>query len=113
MKIRQITIRLPEKLIQEMDKLVKEGRFKSRSQIIQFALADFIYKVNKIKFTPKGKGRKLVQLNILVPMWMKEALREIAEEGYFRDVTAIVRYAILNFFYQQQCKEEEVQFISA
>jgi len=39
-----ISIKLPEAYIEKIDKLIKEGRFTSRSELIRFALLDLFRK---------------------------------------------------------------------
>ena len=43
MRARVVSVRLPEELIEEVERLVEKGRFKSRSEAIREALRSFLH----------------------------------------------------------------------
>lgn len=50
-----ISVKLPEAYIKKMNKLIKEGRFTSRSELIRYALLDLFRKEEEIEKTEKKK----------------------------------------------------------
>jgi Arc/MetJ-type ribon-helix-helix transcriptional regulator len=42
-RARVVSVRLPAELLEEVEKLVEEGRFRSRSEAIREALRSFLY----------------------------------------------------------------------
>ncbi len=43
-----ISIKLPEAYLREIDKLIEEGRFTTRSELIRYALMDFFRKEKNV-----------------------------------------------------------------
>jgi putative addiction module CopG family antidote len=48
LRARVVSVRLPEELIEEVERLVKEGRFKSRSEVVREALRSFLHERSPI-----------------------------------------------------------------
>jgi len=56
-----ISMHLPKEMLQELDELVKQGRFPSRSEAIRIAVRDLIIKESGLK------QRELELQQILIP----------------------------------------------
>lgn len=54
--MRIISVKLPEKYIQKMDELIKDGRFTSRSELIRYALLDLFRKEESNRVEIKGRA---------------------------------------------------------
>ncbi|MFP3190452.1 MAG: ribbon-helix-helix domain-containing protein [Thermoproteota archaeon] len=53
--MRIISVKLPEKYVEKIDELIKEGRFTNRSELIRYALLDLFRKEEENKNEIKGK----------------------------------------------------------
>ncbi len=56
-----ISVHLPKQLLEELDEMVKQGRFPSRSEAIRVAVRDLIYRENGLR------QRELELQQILIP----------------------------------------------
>jgi Arc/MetJ-type ribon-helix-helix transcriptional regulator len=56
-----ISVHLPKQMLQELDELVRQGKFPSRSEAIRVAVRDLILKENELK------QRELELRQILIP----------------------------------------------
>jgi len=56
-----ISVHLPKQLLEELDEMVKQGRFPSRSEAIRIAIRDLLYRENGLR------ERELELQQILIP----------------------------------------------
>jgi len=56
-----ISVHLPKQLLEELDEMVKQGRFPSRSEAIRVAVRELIYRENGLR------ERELELQQILIP----------------------------------------------
>jgi Arc/MetJ-type ribon-helix-helix transcriptional regulator len=56
-----ISVHIPKQMLEELDEMVKQGRFPSRSEAIRVAVRDLIYRENGLR------QRELELQQILIP----------------------------------------------
>ncbi len=55
-----ISVHLPKEMLQELDELVKQGRFPSRSEAIRIAVRDLIHRENGLREREELLARLIV-----------------------------------------------------
>ncbi|MFB6471192.1 MAG: ribbon-helix-helix domain-containing protein [Vulcanisaeta sp. AZ3] len=66
-----ISVHIPKQMLEELDELVKQGVFPSRSEAIRISIRDLLYKENSRNKTQKQKTPKtkisFKQLTTIIP----------------------------------------------